>query len=143
MEQGQRRYESTLSASLKEENVAGRLSHENCQILLNKKMRELSVANCFEYSLLCFVLNINLTYYNIIKSSVDGDRSQVFWITQNLRPLRKKYETEFQYHPFRFHQNAKYFKTTSFQKCNSQHPCRKSNATAKNCHLMRNISQMH
>ena len=30
-------------------------------------MGELNAANCFEYSLLCFMLNINLTYYNIIK----------------------------------------------------------------------------
>ena len=65
----------------------GRSSHEGREILLNKKMRELNVANCFEYSLLCFMLNINLTFYNIIKSSVDGDRSQVFWITQKLKPF--------------------------------------------------------
>ena len=68
----------------------GRSSHEGREILLNKKMRELNVANCFEYSLLCFMLNISLTFHNIIKSSVDGDRSQVFWITQKLKPLRKK-----------------------------------------------------
>ena len=73
----------------------GRSSHEGREILLNKKMRELNVANCFEYSLLCFMLNINLTFYNIIKSSVDEDRLQVFWITQKLKPLRKKYEKEF------------------------------------------------
>ena len=79
-------------------------------------MGELNVANCFEYYLLWFMLNINLTYYNIIKSSVDGDRSQVFWITQKLKPLRKKYKTEFQYHPFRFNQNAKYFKRNHFPK---------------------------
>ena len=65
----------------------GRSSHEGREILLNKKMRELNVANCFEYSLLCFMLNINLTFYNIIKSSVDGDRSQVFWITLKLKPF--------------------------------------------------------
>ena len=82
-------------ASLKEKNIVGRSSHEGREILLNKKMREFNVANCFEYSLLCFMLNINLTFYNIIKSSVDVDRSQVFWITQKLKPLRKKYEQEF------------------------------------------------
>ena len=73
----------------------GRSSHKGREILLNKKMRELNVANCFEYSLLCFMLNINLTFYNIIKSSADGDRLQVFWITQKLKPLRKKCEKEF------------------------------------------------
>ena len=67
----------------------GRSSHEGCKILLNKKMGELNVANCFQYSLLCFMLNINLTFYNI-KFSVDRERSQVFWITQKLKPLRKK-----------------------------------------------------
>ena len=82
MEKGLCRNESTLSASLKEGNLAGRLSHENREILLNKKMRELNVTNCFKYSLLCFMLNINLTYYNI-KSSVDGDRSQVFGLLRN------------------------------------------------------------
>ena len=40
------------------------------------------------------MLNINLIFYNI-ESSVDGDRLQVFWITQKLKPLRKKYEKEF------------------------------------------------
>ena len=67
-------------------------------LLLNKKMWELNVASCFEYSLLCFMLNINLTYYkmlNIIKTTLDGSRSQVFWITQKLKPLRKKYDKEF------------------------------------------------
>ena len=73
----------------------GRSSHKGREILLNKKMRELNVANCFEYSLLCFMLNINLTFFNITKSSVDGDRSQEFWITQKLQPLSKKYEKEF------------------------------------------------
>ena len=73
----------------------GRSSHEGREILLNKKMPELNVANCFKYSLLRFMLNISLTFYNIIKSSGDGDRSQVFWITQKLKPLRKKYEKEF------------------------------------------------
>ena len=28
-------------------------------------------------------------YYNVIKSSVDGDRSQVFWVTQKLKTLRE------------------------------------------------------
>ena len=73
----------------------GRSSHESREILLNKQMPELNVANCSKYSLLCFMLNISLTFYNIIKSSGDGDRSQVFWITQKLKPLRKKYEKEF------------------------------------------------
>ena len=73
--------------------MAGRL--ENWEILLNKKMRELNATNFFEYFLLCFMLNINLTYHSIIKSSVDGDRLQVFWITQKLNPLGKKHETEF------------------------------------------------
>ena len=39
-----------MRASLKEKNIVGRSSHEGREILLNKKMRELNVANCFEYS---------------------------------------------------------------------------------------------
>ena len=31
-------------------------------------------------------------------------------------------------------------KEISFQKCNSQHPCRKSDVTAEKCHLMQNVS---
>ena len=62
---------------------------------MGRSSHELNAANCFEYSLFGFMLNINLTFYNIIKSPVDGDRSQVFWITQKLKPLRKKYEKEF------------------------------------------------
>ena len=76
-----------FTSFFKGKNVVGRSSQKGQEILLNKKMRELNVANCFEYSLLCFMLNINLTFYNIIKSSVDGDRSQVFWITQKLKPF--------------------------------------------------------
>ena len=76
-----------FTSFFKGKNVVGRSSQEGQEILLNKKMRELNVANCFEYFLLCFMLNINLTFYNIIKSSVDGDRSQVFWITQKLKPF--------------------------------------------------------
>ena len=84
-----------FTSFFKGKNVVGRSSQKGQEILLNKKMRELNVANCFEYSLLCFMLNINLTFYNIIKSSADEDRLQVFWITQKLKPLRKKYEKEF------------------------------------------------
>ena len=76
-----------FTSFFKGKNVVGRSSQKGQEILLNKKMRELNVANCFEYSLLCFMLNINLTFYNIIKSSVDGDRSQVFWITLKLKPF--------------------------------------------------------
>ena len=76
-----------FTSFFKGKNVVGRSSQKGQEILLNKKMRELNVANCFEYFLLCFMLNINLTFYNIIKSSVDGDRSQVFWITQKLKPF--------------------------------------------------------
>ena len=84
-----------FTSFFKGKNVVGRSSQKGQEILLNKKMRELNVANCFEYSLLCFMLNINLTFFNITKSSVDGDRSQEFWITQKLQPLSKKYEKEF------------------------------------------------
>ena len=41
---------------------------------------EFKVANCFKHFLLCLMLKINLTHYDIIKSSVDGDRSHMFWI---------------------------------------------------------------
>ena len=82
-----------FTSFFKGKNVVGRSSQKGREILLNKKMRELNVANCFEYSLLCFMLNINLTFYNIIKSSVDGDRSQVFWITQKI--FKEKNEKEF------------------------------------------------
>ena len=53
------------------------------------KQKKTNVANCFEYSLLCFMLNINLTFYNI-KFSVDGgiDR-KYFGLLQKLKPLRK------------------------------------------------------
>ena len=84
-----------FTSFFKGKNVVGRSSQKGQEILLNKKMRELNVANCFEYSLLCFMLNINLTFYKNIKLSMGGDRSQVFWITQKLKPLRKKYEKEF------------------------------------------------
>ena len=55
MEQSKRRNESPLLASLKEENVVGRLSHESRERPLNEQMLELNVANCFEYSLLFHV----------------------------------------------------------------------------------------
>ena len=58
-------------------------------------MREVNVANCFQYFLLCFMLNINLMYYYITEYSVSGARSQVFWITQKVKALRGKYENEF------------------------------------------------
>ena len=50
MEQGWRRNESTLLASLKEENLVGRSSHKSREIPFNKQMPQLNVTNCFEYS---------------------------------------------------------------------------------------------
>ena len=83
-----------FTSFFKGKKLVGRSSHECREIRLNKKMRELYVANCFKHALLCFMLNLNLTFYNI-KSSVDGNRLQVFRITQKLKPLRKKYKKEF------------------------------------------------
>ena len=74
---------------------SGKIESRRSRNTLNKKMWELNVANCFEYSLLCFMLIINLTLRNIKKSSVDGYRSQVFWITQRLKLLTKINEKEY------------------------------------------------
>ena len=81
-------------------------------------------------------------YYNVIKSSVDGDRSQVFWVTQKLKNLRENTGQNSNIIHSGLTKMRNSLKEISFQKCKSQHPCRKSNATAKKCHLMRNISQM-
>ena len=74
---------------------SGKIQSRRSRNTLNKKTWELNVANCFEHSLLCFILIINLTLCNIKKSSVDEYRSQVFWITQRLKLLRKIYEKEY------------------------------------------------
>ena len=84
-----------FTSFFKGKNCSRKIKSQSLQNTLNKKMPELNVANYFKYSLLSFMLNINLTFYNIEKSSVDGDRSRVFWITQKLKPLRKIYKKEY------------------------------------------------
>lgn len=46
--------------------------------------------NLTEIFLVFLQLSNNLEYYSHIKFSVDGDRLQVFWITQHLKHFRKK-----------------------------------------------------
>ena len=76
-----------FTSFFKGKKCSGKIKSRRSRNTFKQKKKQLNVANCFEYSLLCFMLNINLTFYNIIKSSVDGDRSQVFWITQKLKPF--------------------------------------------------------
>ena len=87
--------------SLKKEKVA-RVA-KMFSLLLNKKSRglecrasskirmcrEFKVANRLNYFLLCFMLNINMMYYNLRKSSVDGDRLRVFKMIQELKSKLK------------------------------------------------------
>ena len=41
------------------------------------------------------MLNINLAYYYIIKSPVDGNRQQVLWIAQKLTSFKKNEDNFF------------------------------------------------
>ena len=41
------------------------------------------------------MLNINLAYYYIIKSPIDGDRQQVIWIAQKLTSFKKNKDNFF------------------------------------------------
>ena len=58
-------------------------------------LRKLKVANLSKYFLFCFMLNINLAYYYIIKSPIDGDRQQVIWIAQKLTSFKKNEDNFF------------------------------------------------
>ena len=63
-------------------NVTKNRKSKSCENSMRSR-ELLEVRKTLSEYLFCFMVNNNLAYYNSLKSLVDGDRLQVFWITQN------------------------------------------------------------
>lgn len=108
------------------ENVAKTQCYENSK---TKILREFKVTNCWNRGKSDWN---NLAYYNLTKSVVDGDKLQVYWITQKLKSFTKKWEKK---HFF--------FKSWKLYELNvaigQEKNCRGEKKTRKSWDLSRNI----
>ena len=108
------------------ENVAKTQCYENSK---TKISREFKVTNCWNRGKSDWN---NLAYYNLTKSVVDGDKLQVYWITQKLKSFTKKWEKK-----------LFFFKSWKLYELNvaigQEKNCRGEKKTRKSWDLSRNI----
>ena len=69
-----------IAPLLKNSNLKGEKNtvRERCQKIKIKMSREFNAPNCLKYFLFRYMLNNYLAHYNIKRSSLEGDRLQIF-----------------------------------------------------------------